>query len=406
MSKAKKKTKWVTFRHRVIRNIAYVVLYPYFRMKCGIKIEKFKNQGKRRYLVLMNHQTGYDQFFVGMVLKGPVYYVASEDIFTNGWISRLLVWAVAPIPIKKQATDARAVLNCKRVAKEGGTIAIFPEGNRTYSGYTGYFNPAIVGLAKILRLPIAFLRLEGGYGVMPRWSDTVRKGKSRVYVSSVMEPEEYLDMDNDALYAYIQEQLYIDESETGGEYTGKALAEYLERAMYVCPTCGLSTFESHKDTISCKRCGLTAKYLPSKKLEGVGKEFPFNSVSSWYRYQCDFVNKLDLSTQNEAPMYEENVKIFSVVPHKTKTLLTEKGKIELYGNRIVFTIGEEKKVLDMDSISVAAVLGKNKLNLYHGDDVYQVKGDKRFNALKYVNICYRYKNLYSNEAENGQFLGL
>ena len=105
-------------------------------------------------------------------------------------------------------------------------------------------------------------------------------------------------------------------------------------------------------------------------------------------------------------MYEDNAKIFKVVPYKTKTLLTEKGKIELYGNRIVMTIGEERRTLDMDSISVAAVLGKNKLNLYHGDSVYQVKGGKRFNALKYVNICYRYKNLHNSEVENGEFLGL
>jgi 1-acyl-sn-glycerol-3-phosphate acyltransferase len=178
MEKRKKKAKWVVFRHRVIRNLIYPFLYAYLRLKTGIKFERFKDQDNRQYLLLMNHQTGYDQFFVSMVMKGPVYYVASEDIFTNGWISKLLVWAVAPIPIKKQSTDARAVLNCKRVAKEGGTIAIFPEGNRTYSGYTGYFNPAIVGLAKVLRLPIAFLRLEGGYGVLPRWSDTARKGKS------------------------------------------------------------------------------------------------------------------------------------------------------------------------------------------------------------------------------------
>ena len=51
------------------------------------------------------------------------------------------------------------------------------------------------------------------------------------------------------------------------------------------------------------------------------------------------------------------------------------------------------------------VLGRNKANIYIGDKVYQLKGDKRFNALKYVHIYYRYKNITKgNECE--QFLGL
>ena len=44
-------------------------------------------------------------------------------------------------------------MNCIRVAREGGTIAMAPEGNRTFGGSTGYMNNAIVPLAKKLGLP-------------------------------------------------------------------------------------------------------------------------------------------------------------------------------------------------------------------------------------------------------------
>ena len=100
-----KKKKWIKFRHRVVRNIAYAVLYPYSKWKYGIKIQRFKEQGNRAYLILLNHQTTFDQFFVGMSFKGPVYYLATEDIFSLGWISSVIRWIVAPIPIKKQTTD-------------------------------------------------------------------------------------------------------------------------------------------------------------------------------------------------------------------------------------------------------------------------------------------------------------
>ena len=100
---------------------------------------------------MMNHQTPFDQFFVGMSFRQPVYYVATEDIFSLGWLSDLLRWLVAPIPIKKQTTDVQAVMNCIKVVREGGNIAIAPEGNRTYSGKTEYMNNSIAPLAKKLK---------------------------------------------------------------------------------------------------------------------------------------------------------------------------------------------------------------------------------------------------------------
>ena len=399
----RKKKQWTKFRHRVIRNLAYAVLYPYTRIKYGARIEKFREKQKRQYLIAFNHQTAADQFIVGSAFKGAVYYVASEDILTNGFISRLLSWAVAPIPIKKQATDVSAVLNCKRVAKEGGTIALAPEGNRTYSGKTGYIKPAIVAFVRTLKLPLLLYRIEGGYGVQPRWSDEVRKGKLRGYVSRVVEPSEYQQMTDEQLLALIQKELYVDESQSIETFTGKNLAQYLERALYVCPKCGLTTLKSAGDEIACS-CGETVRYLPNGKLQG--ENFPFSTVAEWYDYQCDFINGLDLNSLPNAPLYTDcGLRISSVQPYKRKTHLDMDGRAELYKDKIVLTIAGETTELTFETIDVATVLGRNKLNLYHQGKVYQIKGDKRFNALKYVNLCYRYKNA-GKEGEDGKFLGL
>ena len=134
-----KKKKWLKRRHAVITALARPLLGTFIRWKSGVKVQKFREQGDRQYLVVMNHQTVFDQFFVAMAFKRPVYYIATEDIFSNGFISRLLTWAVNPIPIKKKTLDMRAIMNCIQVAKEGGTIALAPEGNRTYSGKTSLY---------------------------------------------------------------------------------------------------------------------------------------------------------------------------------------------------------------------------------------------------------------------------
>jgi len=100
----KKRENWIKPRHRVVQNIARFLLKPYCRWKYGITTDFFPDQKNRPYLILMNHQTPFDQFFVGLAFPEPVYYMASEDIFSNGWVSSLIRWLGAPIPIKKQTT--------------------------------------------------------------------------------------------------------------------------------------------------------------------------------------------------------------------------------------------------------------------------------------------------------------
>jgi len=404
MNKKKRQKKWLQFRHRVVRNIVFAILRPYIRWKYGFIPQRFKTQGKRSYLILFNHQTAFDQFFVGLSFRRPVYYLASEDLFSNGWVSSLIRWLVAPIPIKKQTTDTHAVMNCIKVAREGGTIAIAPEGNRTYSGKTVYINPAIAPLAKKLNMPIALYRIEGGYGVHPRWSDVKRKGEMRSYVSRVIEPEEFAALSNEELYAEICQGLYTDEGNDGKVYRSKKQAEYLERVMYVCPKCGLSSFESNGNLITCQKCKMVIEHKEDKTLACDDTALPFNTVTQWYEYQQDYISSADLSDYTEKPVYCENADMYQVILYKNKQLLKEGAQLCLYGDKVTVS-AEELMVFPFDSVSAVTVLGRNKLNIYYGDKVYQFKGGKRFNALKYVNIFFKYKNIAKGD-KNGKFLGL
>lgn len=402
MEKTKEKKKnWILPRHRVITEIARFVLTPVMWLKYGIRPEKFAEQGDRAYLILYNHQTAFDQFFVGASFQGPVYYMATEDIFSLGWISKLLRWVIAPIPIRKQTTDITAVMNCIKVAREGGTICIAPEGNRTYSGRTGYMNPAIAGLAKKLKLPIALYRIEGGHGVQPRWCDSTRRGKMRAYVSRVIEPEEYANLSTDQLGDVIAKGLYADENCVDGLYKSNKRAEYLERCIYVCPFCGLSEFESHGNEISCKKCGRTIHYGEDKRLQGVGFDFPYEFVGQWYDYQNDFVNSLDVTRMTTEPVYRDTVKLSEVIVYQEKVVLQKDCSISLYGDRVV--LGD--MVLPFSEITSATCLGRNKLNIYHGKQIYQLKGGKRFNAMKYMNLYFRHINITKGNPED-RFLGI
>lgn len=399
--KKKSAKKWTLPRHQVVRQVLYPLIVFLVWLLYGFQVTKFTEENDRQYLILSNHQTGFDQFYPSIAFRRPIYYVASEDIFSMGFLSKVIIWLQNPIPIKKQVTDIRAVMSCMRVAKEGGNIAIFPEGNRTFSGETAYINPAIGGLAKKLGLPIAFFKIEGGYGVQPRWSDVRRKGAMRAYVSSVLEPEEYKDWTNEELYQYICKTLYQNEANADAAYPHKETAQYIERVLYVCPHCGITHFESNGDTLECMSCHRKAKYLPTKEFSG---DFPFRFMLDWYRYQESYVNSLNTLVMTDKAIITDTCNLFAVELYRGKTPLGENVHLALYGDRLEMS-GSFTKTFSFADTTTITILGKNKLNIYYRDEVYQIQGDKRFNAVKYLNLFHRYKNL-TTEAQNGSFLGL
>ena len=125
-------------------------------------------------------------------------------------------------------------------------------------------------------------------------------------------------------------------------------------------------------------------------------------MKEWYDYQNDFINNFDLMNYDNI-IYRDKVKLSKVIVYKKKQKIA-KCDLIMYKDCYEFVSKKKQIVLKFDDVYATSVLGKNKFNVYIGDDVYQIKADKRFNAVKYVNIYYRYKNIKENN--NEQFLGL
>lgn len=400
------KKSWVKKRHNSIRHLVEKPVYRYLRKKYGFSFTPFDTEG-RAYLILANHQTPMDQFMVQFPFKQYCYPVASEDIFSIS-LGKLLAWAVAPIPITKGQINVKTFLTCKQIAKQNRSILIHAEGNRTYSGKTEYISPAIAKLVKVLKLPVAFLLVRGGYGVRPRWSEQVRTGKTHAMVESVLEPEQFLAMSDEELHAEICKRLFVDESQDDGQvYQCKGLAEYLERAIYYCPNCKVTHFLSRGDRFKCTTCGLEVIYQTNKQFATPdGSPPPYRNVNEWYEAQREFVCQY-LPNEDGKEISRDFVKISKVLLMKKKRKICPEAQLILRDDGIKVT--SKKYNIDKkfsDDISSMVILGKNKLNIIIGEEVLQFEGDKHFNALKYANFFYRYKNFKEDKNGISQFLGL
>lgn len=406
--KSKKVKKWIRFRHRLIIFIVKVFAIPIFYFM-GFRWKKLPKNNKP-YLIFYNHQTVWDQFLVALMTVKKTYFVMSDDLSSIKVLSSLLNWALHPIPYKKASTDFTILRNLKQVASEGGSVAISPEGNRTYSGKTEYINPTGIKMMKFLKLPVAIVRIEEGYGVFPRWANKRRKGKIYCKPYKIYEYEEYKDIPEHDLYEMICKDLYVDESIPSGPYKSSKKAECLERVIYRCPNCGITHFKSKGDVLECTTCNLKLIYNESKQFEyldkNIKKEVPFKNVNEWYEYQKSELYKMSLlDISKDKPLFIDKCIYAEVQFRKKKLFISKDALLSFYSDRLEVEFGDRKDIYYLSDISSTGVFGKNKFNIYVDKKIYQFKYDDSFNAMKYVNFIYKYK-IEKGEEKNDKFLGL
>ncbi|MBQ4649099.1 MAG: hypothetical protein IJB73_00205, partial [Firmicutes bacterium] len=105
--------------------------------------------------------------------------------------------------------------------------------------------------------------------------------------------------------------------------------------------------------------------------------------------------------------YSDKVRFSEVILYKNKNVLSEEASFTMYKDRYEVELAPGNMLtLPFAGISAVSALGKNKLNIYFEDKIYQVKPDKHFNALKYMNIYYHAVNSAQDDNPDGEFLGL
>ncbi len=397
-----KKKKWVHFRNQLTMRILKMIMKPAMFFKCGFRYQKIKNL-KKPSLILYNHTTGYDQFFVGLMANTKTYFVMSDDLTTIPKVSKIIKFLVNPIPYKKASTDFSILKNCKVVANEGGSIAISPEGNRSFSGKTGYINPTISKMIRFLQLPVIFIHIEGGFGVYPRFSNKIRKGKCFGKVVKVLNYNDYKDLTNEQIYEIVKENIYTNDIGLGERYKSHKKAEFLERVIYNCPNCGITHFKSNKNIIECTSCHTKHIYNERLEFEGVNASPFFKDVYHWYLYQEQKLKEINYDLMDDI-ITTDIISLYNVIPRRRKVLLAKNAKLFLYLDHYLIIDDNNSYNFNFLDIISAGVFGKNKINIFTKDMIYQIKSDDRFNAIKYVHFLYHYKN--KKEGVKDEFLGL
>ena len=377
--KAKKK---VLKKHNFVFKIVKALSFLFTRINLGFRSkDKYKIKKGERVMVLSNHQTDFDPFCIVPSFNKPLYAVATDHIF-SGKYGKVLHDTLGAIPKKKGITDLRCVMEMMSVMKEGGSILLFPEGNRTYAEFQFYIGLNLVQMIKKFQCTVVLYNLHGGTGIRPRFSHKKTKGYFTGNIKRIMYPEEYNKLSDEEFLNIVKDNLKVFDSENGHEYKSKIRAEYLERMLFVCPKCGkFNTLYSKGEHLFCNECGLTVKYNSHLHLESDDPSFKFERLLDWWNYDKKWIR--DYKVEEDKVIFEDNeMELITVNPFEDKKLLKE-GKLSLTDKYLIF----EDIKFELSKLEIASVVSGSRLIFKVGDTSYMVKGDERksrFNPLKYV----------------------
>lgn len=358
---------------RILRPVGVILAKLY---NCTYEI--FPTKKGQNYLILSNHQATLDPVYLCMSFKAPVYLVANDSLFNTSLKSRLLQYCFAPIKKRKATVDIGCIKTCVKIAKEGGNVAIFPEGNRAWAEFQFPIEVGICKLIRLMKIPVLLYNFTGGYGADPRWGGAKRKGEFRGSVKEIISVEEVEAMDDDTLYERVLSGLRVMDSESGKLYKSERRAEYLERELFICPQCkGISTLHSEGNEVSCSACGLTVEYRENLHLQSVDTEFPFKKLVEWYQFQLEEIRKMQIK-EDEVIYRDDQVRLIDKTTAKQFVIAT--GELTLTKD----TLSVGSTTIQLTEITSATIVGGRKLIINTELNSYIIKGDKRFNALKYI----------------------
>lgn len=374
----KNKNKYTKFRHRFLFPIAKFIIF-FFAKSYHFKYKKFKIKKNEQYFILSNHQTLFDPVFLLLSFNKPLYIVAGDSLFNKSLGSKLIRYISAPIKKSKSLSDVSCIRNCLKVSKEGGSILIFPEGNRAWAEFQFYIDPSIVRLARKMNMPILLYLFKGGFGINPCWGKKRRKGKFTGEVSQVISLEEMNNMTDEELYIRICDGLKVFDSSSKELYKSEERAEYLEKQFFVCPKCqSISTLVSDKEHIRCNHCGLDVTYNEDLTLSSSDPEFKFKLLVDWYNYQLTFIKNYQVK-DDEIIFTDRNVTLINKTTEDVEIL---EENVDMYLNNKHFMIGNTE--IKIENIISATVFSGKNLLINTDDKNYTVKGPSRYNALKYI----------------------
>lgn len=309
----------LTFPYIVFRTL----IFGKIKFKWKKNVEKVEHPS----IVLCNHGAFIDFAYAGTVLKkdSPNFIVA-RLYFYKKLVGRILR-SVGCFPKSMFATDTESAMNCMRVIKAGGVLAMMPEARLSTVGKFEDIQDSTFSFLKKMGVTVYTIKISGDYLAKPKWGKGIRRGSLvEAELDLLFTPDDLRNMELDEIKEKTVSALYYDEFEwlktkPNIRYRSRRMAEGLENILSVCPVCkARHSIITSGNTVKCEKCDLSLEVDNRYAFKGSA---PFDNFKSWYEWQKEYLKAQIISDED----YSLSASVtLSHASKDGKTLLTKAGE--------------------------------------------------------------------------------
>lgn len=373
-------------------------VYHFLRITVGWLIAALRNFSGEYYrikgkpvLVLSNHNSDFDPLLMVIGLKKHFKFVGSANIL-SGPVGRLIGFLTGLIPRGKGAAADDTVELIIKNLNAGIDVAMFPEGNKSWDGVTGFISKRTAEIFKQAKCGLVTYRFDGDYLRSPRWARNKRRGKVFGRVINEYSQQQLERLSVDEIYQIIVTDLQADayqyQDEHHVRYSGNALAEGIENLFYLCPVCQrFDTIHSEGNEFHCD-CGMKGTYDEYGYLSGeaIGE---FNNTVKWNDFQKKWLkeHKDELQAQIDEPFsQDERLSLYQIVDNERKLIETDLTA-RLYGDRMaVISNHGEIASFSWSDITKLGMFRNNGLYFTCNGNRYEINRSEGFSLIKYFSL--------------------
>lgn len=365
-------------------SVAYVIFRFLMLGKLKFKMTKKVDKIEHPSIVLCNHGAFNDFCYAGSLIRQESpNFIVNRYYFYKKLLGNLMR-SFGCFPKSMFVMDTESAMNCVRVVKGGGVLAMMPEARLSTVGRFEDIQESTYAFLKKMGVTVYTIKIHGNYLAKPKWGGKMRHGSLvEAELDILFTPDELERLELSQIKERVESALYYDEFEwlkTHPEvhYRSKKLAEGLENVLSRCPEC-LSKYSivTKGKTVRCEKCGLETELSDRYEF----KDFkPFINFADWYDWQCEKI----LAEIEANPDFELSSKVelrHASKDGKTFLTLAGEGVCTLNRNGLTY-IGTEygeniEKTFPLSRIYRLLFGAGEDFEIYDGKEIYYFTPEER-----------------------------
>lgn len=140
------------------------------RWLLGIRIRIEGERPDRPVLYAFKHESHFDAIELPNIISHPAVFAKEELFRIPFWGAAARAYGLVPVYREQGSSALRKMLkDARRLAAEGRSLVIFPEGTRVASGGTPPLRAGFAGIYKAVGLPVVPVAVDSGPLYHRRW---------------------------------------------------------------------------------------------------------------------------------------------------------------------------------------------------------------------------------------------